>query len=191
MDLTTETRRLLNRFVVLPKVEWLKIIPYLRLTSIKEGEHVFREQDDCENIYLVLKGIFQIYYSTENGDEKIKRFIGTGESLSPLPSIIRKKPACYSAKALENSVVAYISYTDLETLTQKSHHWERVYRKGIEEALATREDREYELFTFTPQERYEKFRKTYPQLNDRLPQYLIASYLGITPVSLSRIRSRK
>ena len=78
-----------------------------------------------------------------------------------------------------------------ESAAQRSHQIERILRKGVEEALVAREDREYELFMLNQQERYEKFIRRYPQLMNQLTLYLVASYLGITAVSLSRIRARK
>ncbi len=191
MNPIKETENFLSRFVQFTPLEWARIVPYVRVKLLEKDDHLFRQGEDCENLYMVLKGIFKVYYQNNEGEEKIKRFISRGETLAPMPSIIKGETSCFSAQALENSVVAYLKYSEMESLTHKSHHWERALRKGLEESLVAREDREYELFMLTPQERYEKFVNKYPQLMNQLPQYLIASYLGITPVSLSRIRARK
>jgi CRP-like cAMP-binding protein len=84
-----------------------------------------------------------------------------------------------------------LSYSAFQKLMKNSADWERVGRVIAERTLVDREKREAQLLTLSGTERYQSFRRDFPGLCDRLPQYLIASYLGLTPVALSRIKRKR
>ncbi len=181
----------LKSYGEIPKADWELASPFLVKVEVSQGDYLFEEGDDCDLVGIILEGLFMVTYLKTDGTKKIKRFITSGQTISPMPSIIKKSGASYSAEALgKSNHVVYFHYDDLNKIMNKSHYWERVFRIGLQEALVERENREYELFMLSPEERYRSFLKRYPGLVSELPQYLIASYIGISPVSLSRIRSR-
>ena len=104
--------------------------------------------------------------------------------------MITQTPSTLTVEALVPSTLITLSRTVSQQLFDRHHGWERVGRRIAELQFIERELREHELLCLTPLQRYEKFRRERPQLLNIIPQYLIASYLGITPVSLSRIRAR-
>jgi CRP-like cAMP-binding protein len=97
----------------------------------------------------------------------------------------------YSAEAMEPSVVIRIGWTALQRLMDESHAWERFVRQALERLNIRKEERERELLLLSAAERYERFKKRFPGLPNRIPQYHIASYLGISSVSFSRMLRKR
>jgi hypothetical protein len=104
---------------------------------------------------------------------------------------VKKKPAVFNIDALEDTHVLRISYDDLIDLYTKAPKFDRIFRVLLENHFMKQQERMAQLVSFTAEERYEAFIETYPDLQNRLPQIQIASYIGVTPEFLSRIRSRR
>ena len=107
-----------------------------------------------------------------------------------LGSFITQTPADYNIQSLENSVLTQIYYEDLEQLYIQIPKLERFFRIIIQKALVTSQKRIINNFSLPAKDRYLKFREQYPQIEQRVPQYMIASYLGITKEFLSKIRNQ-
>lgn len=167
-----------------------KVLRHIQIQKVDVGSHLFRQGDSTDLVGLVLQGLFRVYYLNQDGEQKIKRFIGEGQLISPMPSILRGETAIYSAEAIEVCTVAYLHYQDLDALASIDLDCANFCRRGLEEALVFREYREYELFMHSPEQRYQNFLRDFHGLEERVSQKDVASYLGITAVSLSRIRKR-
>jgi len=102
-------------------------------------------------------------------------------------SMVKGEASAFSIEAMEDSVVIEISYDLLKELMDTSPMWERFVRTSVERLYIRKEERERELLCYSALERYQAFLLKYPGLEKRIPQYHIASYLGISPVSLSRL----
>ncbi len=101
--------------------------------------------------------------------------------------MVRQELSAYTIEAMEDAVVIEIAYDLLEELMDRSHMWEQFVRKSVERLYIRKEARERELLYLSAMERYRAFLLKYPGMDKRIPQYHIASYLGISPVSLSRL----
>ncbi|MOA52811.1 hypothetical protein D3C78_1761660 [compost metagenome] len=101
--------------------------------------------------------------------------------------MITREPSYFSIQALEDSVVIEIPYELQQDLMERDHGWERLVRKAVEKLYLKKEERERQLLFLDAGKRYCAFLESYPHIAKSLPQYHIASYLGISPVSLSRL----
>jgi CRP-like cAMP-binding protein len=184
-------KNFLTLLTSIPPMEWIQFAHHLKSVNLKKGEFLFREKEDCSIIGYVTHGLIYTYYLTSDGKEKTKNFAWEGRLISPYASIIQNQPTNFTAVALEPTTVITFDAKKLSDFQKRHRCWETVSRKCTEKILIERELREFEFLTQTNEERIESFYKYYYPIIERIPQYLIANYIGITPVSLSRIRAKK
>jgi CRP-like cAMP-binding protein len=154
----------------------------------KKGTILLKEGQITNKMYIVLKGCIRIFYVI-NGEEKTTSFYTEAEGVSPYcdPS---KQPSEYLISCVEDTIIAETSIEAETTLFEKFPRLETFCRK-ISEQLLTKEKMSFDEFkTSSPEQRYLNLLKTRPALVQRVPQYQLASFLGITPQSLSRLRAR-
>ncbi len=140
---------------------------------------------------FVIEGLFKVFYSRPDGTEHVRIFHREGSPVSAYGALLTGDVADVSIQALEPTRVLTILHRDLEAQYDTHPTWQKLGRKVAEQFMLIRERREYELLMCSARERYERFIAQEPDLQDRLPLYEIASYLGITPESLSRLRARR
>ena len=138
----------------------------------------------------MLSGCLRTFYVDNEGQEHIVRFAVENWWTADLGSFITQTPADYNVQCLEKTEVIQFSYNDIEELYIKIPKLERFFRIIIQNAYVASDKRIIQSFSMTAKERYLKFREQYPQIEQRVPQYMIASYLGITKEFLSKIRSQ-
>ena len=175
----------------IPVGEQVKFRAMLSGLSLERGEHLINEGDMPRKIAFVLSGIFRAYYLTESGDEKTIVFREKGRPLSAYSSYLTGDSAKFSIQALEKSLVLFITIEDFEKLLSGDSSWERIRGEYFTNLFIEKESRERELMSDDAETRYNQFLRDYPGLIDRINHYHIASYLGISNVTLSRIRHRK
>lgn len=138
--------------------------------------------------YLV-KGCVKRYYIDPNGDEVILQFAVEDWWISDMVSFTEQAPSHLYIETIEETELLQISYPDKELLFSQIPKLERAFRLLVQRAYSVLENRFFTGLTASAEERYLSFIKKYPVLPQRVPQYQIASYLGITPEALSRIRA--
>lgn len=180
-----------NKLTDVPVTEWAYLASQLKIRRYYKGECLFETGEKSELIGYVVKGLVYTYYLTENGNLYVKNFSWEGKLISPYVSIISDKPSAFTAEALEETLVISITGTTLKKLYARHLCWERIGRKCAEALLDQREKREYEALTLDNIERYRSFRQEFKAILDRIPQHIVAGYLGINPVSLSRLLQKK
>ena len=157
--------------------------------KIKKGQHLYSPGEIATETGFVVKGIFRIYYLV--GGKESTRFLGSENIfISSVPSFTTQKPSIEYVEALENAELLMLSFKDLQTMFEMSPKWDRLVRYLAEYSYNEQQRRIYSLIALTAQERYEEFIKSRPDLIQRIPQYIIANYLGISPETLSRIRKQ-
>lgn len=181
----------LTSFASVPVTEWLHALPLFKLSRLDKGEFFFRQGQSFQRIGLLVSGLVNTFYLDSEGDIHVKRFIGPGKPVAPYPSVVTGEVATYNLQALEKSLIAHIAYSDYQELLERHMCWERITRKSLEQEIMEKDSKEYDLFMLSAEERYESFLKRHPSIAGKIPQYLIASYIGITPVALSRIRGQR
>ncbi|HLF35491.1 MAG TPA: Crp/Fnr family transcriptional regulator [Cyclobacteriaceae bacterium] len=163
-----------------------KFHPHLFLKK----QFVLQHGQFCEYFDFVVRGCLRLFKADEKGVYHILQFATENYWILDLTSFHKKIPSVLDIDALEDTVVLRISHGDLIDLYVKAPKYDRIFRVLLENHFMQQQERIAQLFSSTADERYLSFLETYPHLFNRLSQVQIASYLGITPEFLSRIRSR-
>ncbi|MBA4852194.1 Crp/Fnr family transcriptional regulator [Emticicia sp. BO119] len=180
----------IKRIIDLPEVEGVKVLKLIKPVRIAKGEYYIREGQVPKKFAFVEKGLFRYLYINYKGTEFTKNFILENNFISAYSAMISQQPSRMFIEALEDSYVYEISYTDWLDLKKGHECWNRFLLAIVEKAFSIKEIRERDLLLLEAQERYDIFKKEFPTLENRIKQHMIASYLGISPISLSRIRSK-
>jgi CRP-like cAMP-binding protein len=157
--------------------------------TFKKGEHLLQAGNVCRYVTFIETGLVR-YYINSDGDEQTSYFNKEQEFVCDYLSFLPQAPSTVNIQALEDTVVFVISFNDLQTLYKETQFGERFGRLAIEQVFVSAITQIFSLYTDPPEVRYQKFITNYPDIGQRIPQYYIASYVGIKPQSLSRIRKR-
>ncbi|ARK10352.1 Crp/Fnr family transcriptional regulator [Fibrivirga algicola] len=188
-DLLT-LRQQIERFTPLSDDEWHMLTPHVRVETIQKHQFFAEAGKQANEVALVLEGSFRHFYTTD-GDEKTTYFYFEGHFISAYMSCITQTPSRLTIEALSPARYIVFPYTILSALFEKSITWQKFGRLIGEYIALGLEDRMVGLLTQSPEDRYLALLKSSKKkILDRIPQHYVANYLGITPVSLSRIRSR-
>ena len=185
-----QTRLLLERAAAGPLPDWDALAPSFRLGQFGKGADVFAEGEWQPFVYVMRRGLVKLSYFNGLGDEWIKSFIGDGDFFACPNVLLSGGKTDYSAVALEDSEIEQVDYASLRGLMERHAAWQRAVLQLLEWHIVRKEQRERELLTMRPEERYQSFLKTFPALAPRIQVRDIAHYLGVTPEALSRIRKR-
>lgn len=152
----------------------------------KKGTYFAKQGQLSDKIGFNIDGIFVMQVIREDGSEYIKSFIQQNEFI--LATFNEIEPNPISIQAVSDSEILEAKYSDVKALFEKYPDLASIYRKEVEKAIEVIYLRLEQIATLNAKERYALFQKEFSELEDLIPQYLIASYLGITPTQLSRIR---
>lgn len=170
--------------------KWDQLSHLYKQKEIPAKTTLLEEGKNSKTIFIIEKGCLRTWVNN-NGTDITTQFFFKGQSVSSIESFRTHQPSLYSIESIENCVLQTVSQKDFQMALEESP----TLKKEMEEHLFKRfiEVQKYLLSHLrdTPQERYEKLLKSHPEIIIRVPQHYIASYLGITPVSLSRIRNRR
>jgi CRP-like cAMP-binding protein len=183
-------RAAIQRFVSLGDDEWEMLAPHVSYREVPRGGKWISEGEREKDIGLVLSGNMRHYY-TRDGEEKTTYFYFENHIISSYISAVTGAPSLLTIEALTDSRLLVFPYQQLRTLFDQSPTWERFGRLVAEYLAFGLEERMVGLLILSPEERYlELLQGNKKKIIERIPQHYIANYLGITPVSLSRIRKR-
>ena len=158
--------------------------------QFESGEHVFRQGDADDRVYVLRRGLLKAYYLSDEGRETIKSFIRPGELIGSLASAYRKEPCSFNLVCLEPSTAIGLDFDTLYAASRTDLRLAAAVIEHLLEFAMKKERREREFLTESAEERYRLLLGQSPDLLDAVRQKDIARYLGITPVALSRIRKR-
>ncbi len=157
--------------------------------SYKKGEFFLGDGQICKHAGFIKKGLIR-YYINNDGEDKTYEFGQESNFVCNYESFLPQKPSTKIIQALEDCEILQISYDNLQVLYQTVSGWERFGRLVIEQVFVQLLNGLGSLYTDTPEQRYTKLIREHPDLLQRVSQYHIASYVGVKPQSLSRIRKR-
>ncbi|NRA65962.1 MAG: Crp/Fnr family transcriptional regulator [Pseudobacteriovorax sp.] len=163
----------------------------LRLSRFKKHETFTTVGDIHDRVGFVAEGVFKVYYSTSEGRSIIRNFCIEGSPIGSFATILTKQPAHVTIEALEDSIIFETSFEHLASYFERGIAWQKLGRRIAELHYISREKREFQLLSLDASERYEAFKIDFPGLEDRVNQSDIASFLGVDPATLSRIRRKK
>jgi CRP/FNR family transcriptional regulator, anaerobic regulatory protein len=160
-----------------------------RIKKWKKNAFLLQKGHIAYDVHFLLQGSARCYYDY-NGKEVLNYFAFEGDSITSTLSFMTQTPSDEIVQLLENSEVASISHSDLELLYLENHELCNMGRKFLEMICMELEERLRALQFTSAQERYNFILAQYPQIIQRVPQHQLASYLGISPETLSRIRGK-
>jgi CRP-like cAMP-binding protein len=155
----------------------------------KKGEHLLSAGEVCRYIIFIESGLVR-YYIDKDGTEQTHYFNQEGEFVCDYPSFLPQSPSNDSIQALEDTVIYQINAEGIQQFYREVTNGEKFGRVALEYVFVNIINQLVSLYTDSPDNRYLKFLSNYPQLVQRIPQYYIASYVGVKAPSLSRIRKR-
>lgn len=178
----------LSKYVSLTEEEKNAILVLDIFRSVKKGTTLLKEGQKSKESYFVLKGCIRTYYILD-GEEKTTAFYTEMEAFTP-PCVISKTPSEYYISCIEDTILT-VSNADMEgEINSKFPKFETLCRILSEELLAKQRIDFDKFKTSSPEQRYQHLLQKRPDLIQRVPQHQLASYLGIKPQSLSRLRAR-
>jgi CRP-like cAMP-binding protein len=179
-----------NNKVRLTPDEEAQIKIYLTPKKLRKKQYLLQEGDVCKMIAFIEKGALREYSVDGNGNDDIIQFGLEGWIISDLYSFLTGEPATYNIDAIEDAELVLISKSAHEDLLQKVPKYETFTRLNITGAYLAMQKRLTSIISSSLEERYANFTTLYPNIVQRVPQHMIASYMGLTPETLSRIRRR-
>ena len=185
-----KVRKALGFDLLVPDLEWNKLLALCQPLHVPKHQYFIRAGEKPHLLGAVASGLFRTFCITGKGHEKILAFRHAGHVLGGYAPYLINQNNWYSIQALEDSELLCFSFQDLESLSAGHPCWEKVVYSYTARMFIEKECRERSLLMDDATTRYLSFLEAHPGLEKRISQYHIASYLGISPVSLSRIRSR-
>lgn len=180
-----------TRFIQLTDAEEKFFISMLKHRKFRKKQYVLQAGDISRYENFVIKGLLRAYTVDDKGQERIAMFAMEDWWISDLYSFLTETPATQHIDALEDSEVLSIEKPDLERLYAEVPKFERFFRIILQNAFIANQGRILGNISQTAEEQYFNFIKKYPTLEQRIPQHQIASFLGITPETISRIRRQR
>ncbi|TVT40450.1 Crp/Fnr family transcriptional regulator [Hymenobacter setariae] len=182
----------LRRFVpTLTDAEWQLLAGAVRPCHLGRGQHFVQAGEHRPEIALVLQGSCRLYYLRPSGEERTTYFFFENHLLGDYPSCLTGQPSGLNIQALTDTDLLVFDYAVLRQLYDECPAYERFGRVMAEYHLLGTDARLVEQLMLSPEERYQALLASgKTKILERIPQHLVANYLGVTPVSLSRIRAR-
>lgn len=181
----------ITRHVTLTRAEEDFFISILLPVKLKQGEFVEKAGEVTYNFIHVNAGCLMTYFTDKEGNDQVIQFATSGWWTGDLHSLTTQQPSIYTTRALADSEILLLPNVRMEELLERYPVFERYFRIMFQNSLVTHQNRIIEAFAFTAEDRYTNFQKKYPQLEQFVPLKYIASYLGMTPEFLSKIRRKR
>jgi CRP-like cAMP-binding protein len=175
---------------ILPENRIDEFLSIGKIKSIQSLDYFIRAGEVPDKIAFISTGLFRYIYINDKGDEFTKGIIVENFFLSSYSAMILSKPSYFSIEALEDSRVLEIFWKDFTPFIDSDIFWVKFLLKFVEKGYMVKEKRERDLLLLDAETRYKIFLKEFPGMDQRIKQGIIASYLGIKPETLSRIRRK-
>lgn len=181
----------INQFQTLTEDEANIFIGEFKEVKVKKRQYIVQPNFVAKTRHFVVKGAFRSFVVGENGSDHTISFAIEDWWITDYNSYIFQQPATMFVVALEDSVILQIEYDREQNLKKLNHKYETIFRILAEKGLAFYQRRHIANLTQSAEERYDLFMEKYAHISQRLPQYALASFLGMTTEFLSKIRNNK
>ncbi|HWD87734.1 MAG TPA: Crp/Fnr family transcriptional regulator [Mucilaginibacter sp.] len=185
-------RKCIEKYVEFNEAEWIIFSQHLKVSILKKKQYFATPEKVCDNVGYIADGAVR-YFHIKDGQDITGYFSFENEFVSSYKSFLTGQPGFTSIQALTDTILVTFTRKDMDQMLSNpmlAYKVERFGRLVAEQYLCCYEDRIASFITQTPEERYTHLLSTGREILQRMPQHYIANYLGITPVSLSRIRRR-
>jgi CRP/FNR family transcriptional regulator len=181
----------IRKFVEISESEAEYISCNISTKKLKKKEFVLQTGKVCKANYFVVKGCMRLYFISKKGTEQITQFGLENWWITDYDSIDSKRPSHFYIQAIEATEVLILEQELEAELINKIPAFEHYLRMVLQKAFTAAQRRMEMLNNMNDEERYRNFSSRFPDFNQRVPQYMVASYLGVTPQFISRVRARK
>jgi CRP-like cAMP-binding protein len=178
-----------RHFIQPNEEEWKAFADILQEKTLKKKDMLLEGGQVCNFIGFINSGVIR-EYSFENGKETTLDFVSENQFIVDFQSFLRGVPSKQYLEALTSTELVVFKKDAINALYDKYKIWERFGRLIIEQVFCSMEAKRKQIIATTFEEQYHNFAAAYPQVVQQVPQYYIASYLGMTPEHLSRIRKK-
>ncbi|MCP4883169.1 MAG: Crp/Fnr family transcriptional regulator [Flavobacteriales bacterium] len=180
----------ISRIVDLTEDEEQVLTSLISTRKLLKGQYFLQQGDVCKFSGFVISGCTKTFYVDDEGQEHVVMFSIEDWWTSDMGSFITQKPADFNVQCLENTELIQFSYENQQQMMKEIPKLERFFRIIVQRAFVASQKRIVRSMSMSAKDRYLYFRNEYPKIEQRIPQYLIASYLGITKEFLSKIKSQ-
>jgi CRP/FNR family transcriptional regulator len=181
----------IEKFVMLGEEDKAILLQYIKHKKLKKKELLLKEGQVCTATYFVSKGCMRMYYVNNKGIEQTTHFAIENWWLADYQSLDKQAPSQFYIQAIEACDIILLERRTEEELFEKLPVLERYFRLIFQKAVAASQLKVKYIDDFTGEELYRHFSGRFPEFVQRVPQYMLASYLGFTPEFLSKIRAKK
>ena len=167
------------------------LLQYITPQKLKRKEFLLKEGQICHSLYFVERGCIRMYFIDNKLNEQITQFALEHWWMADHFSFLDNKPSAYYIQAVEKSEIVAINTSSFEAMFRELPQMERYFRIIMQRAVAASQLRNKYMYEMSKEEFYLMFSTSFPEFVQRVPQYMIASYLGLTPQYVSELRKRK
>ncbi len=183
-------REHLSKFITISDAEFEAVSAYFTLSAIAKKENLLKEGQRCREQFFVLKGCLRMFFINDKGVEQTTQFAIENWWITDHIAFDRDMPSHFYVQAVEKSTVLVLTSDNMELLLREFPIMEKYFRIMFQKAYAASQFRIRYIFDFSKEDFYLHFLKAHPGFAQRVPQYLLASFLGLTPEYLSEIRKK-
>jgi len=180
----------LNSFLDVSEETFVRLSDIAVFRKLDVGMQLGKSEEVPTKIYMLISGVMRAYLGSESGKEYNKSFFMPFSFVGAFTGLIKKQPSKLVYEALTKCKVYEVDFNAFMDLCKNDIDISNLYNRFLEHAFVKYEERQLELISMDATQRYLKLCKKIPDIESLIPQYQIASYLGITPVQLSRIRKK-
>lgn len=181
----------IRKHIALNDEEATILISLLTIREVKKKEHLLKAGEICNDNYFIVNGCFRLYIINPKGVEQVIQFGIENWWITEYVSLKSGRPSGFYIQAVENSTIIILNKKVQEELFSRIPQLERYFRVVLEKAYSAQLMRINYIFNLSGEEQYRLFNSNFPEFVQRVPQYMLASYLGITPEFLSKLRAKK
>jgi CRP-like cAMP-binding protein len=182
--------QIFNTIVPLTEEDQELIKHYLTVKKLRRKQYLLQEEDVCKTVAFVEKGALRLYKTNVDGSEHIVQFALEGAFMTDLYSFLTQEPSIYNIDAIEDSELVLITRSASDELRKLSPKYQEFIFQATSEAYTQLEKRITSIISLSLDERYKELTANFPDIIQRVPQHMIASYMGLNPETLSRVRKR-
>ncbi len=164
---------------------------YIKVNTFKKNEELLANGQICRSMYFVEQGCLRMFFFNSKGMEQITQFAIEGWWLTDFSSFMQKQASDYYIHSIEPSIISSIDGQSFDDLLKKLPQLERYFRIVMQKNVAAAQRRSKYLYEMSKEEFYFHFSTSFPEFMQRVPQYMIASYLGLTPEYVSQLRKKQ